>query len=109
MASTSAASSSSTPTAPNGVGPSSSSSSPTPHFDSIPTALSALRAGEFVVVLDSEDRENEGDLIIPAANVTTEQMAWLIRHSSGFVCISMSPERIAELELPMMFPNNEEP
>lgn len=109
MASTSA--SGTAAAAVNGASSSSSSSSLSspPRFDSIPTALSALRAGEFVVVLDSEDRENEGDLIIPAANVTTEQMAWLIRHSSGFVCISMSPERIMELELPMMFPNNEEP
>lgn len=80
-----------------------------PVFDSIDSAIEALRRNEFVIVLDSEDRENEGDLILPAANITTEQMAFLIRYTSGFVCISLHPERIAELSLPMMFPQNEEP
>ncbi|CAO1625204.1 unnamed protein product [Jaminaea pallidilutea] len=88
---------------------SSSSSSSTPQFDSIDSAIASIRNNEFVVVLDSEDRENEGDLIIAAQSVTTEQMAWLIRHSSGFVCIALSPQRIQELELPMMFPKNEDP
>lgn len=88
---------------------SSSSSSSTPQFDSIDSAIASIRNNEFVVVLDSEDRENEGDLIIAAQSVTTEQMAWLIRHSSGFVCIALSPQRIQQLELPMMFPKNEDP
>ncbi|PWZ01251.1 putative RIB3-3,4-dihydroxy-2-butanone 4-phosphate synthase [Testicularia cyperi] len=77
-------------------------------FDSIPDAVEAIKRGEFVVVLDDEDRENEGDLIIAASTCTTKQMAWFIQHTSGFICISLTPERIAELEIPMMVPNNTE-
>ncbi|PWN21408.1 hypothetical protein BCV69DRAFT_247938 [Microstroma glucosiphilum] len=105
-------SSSSTSTSLPSAAPLSSSSSSTPShpkFDSIDSAVAEIGRGNFVVVLDDEDRENEGDLIIAADKVTTEQMAWLIRHSSGFVCISLHPSRIAALNLPMMFPNNQEP
>lgn len=77
-------------------------------FDSIPDAVSAIKRGEFVVVLDDEDRENEGDLIIAASVCTTRQMAWFIQHTSGFICISLTPQRIAQLEIPMMVPNNTE-
>ena len=51
------------------------------HFDSIEECLSAFRSGEFIVVLDSTDRENEGDLIIAAEDITTEKMAFMIRHT----------------------------
>ena len=77
-------------------------------FDSIEDAVADIKAGKFVVVLDDEDRENEGDLIISAALCTTKQMAWFIQHTSGFICISLTPERIAELAIPMMVPNNTE-
>lgn len=50
-------------------------------FDSIEESLNAFRSGEFIVVLDSTDRENEGDLIIAAENITTEKMAFMIRHT----------------------------
>ena len=50
-------------------------------FDSIEETLSAFRRGEFIVVLDSTDRENEGDLIIAAEDITTEKMAFMIRHT----------------------------
>jgi 3,4-dihydroxy 2-butanone 4-phosphate synthase len=59
----------------------SSSSAARPLFDAIPDAVAAMRAGEFVVVLDDEDRENEGDLICAAELCTTEMMAWFVRHS----------------------------
>lgn len=51
------------------------------HFDSIEDTIAAFRNGEFIVVLDSTDRENEGDLIIAAEEVTTEKMAFMIRHT----------------------------
>ena len=51
------------------------------HFDSIEDSIGAFRNGEFIVVLDSTDRENEGDLIIAAEDVTTEKMAFMIRHT----------------------------
>ena len=60
------------------------------------------------MVVDNEDRENEGDLIIAAEKITTEQMAFLIRHSSGYVCAPTDPARLKELELPLMVPNNQE-
>lgn len=50
-------------------------------FDSIEESLNAFRRGEFIVVLDSTDRENEGDLIIAAEDITTEKMAFMIRHT----------------------------
>ncbi|EPQ25816.1 uncharacterized protein PFL1_06683 [Pseudozyma flocculosa PF-1] len=77
-------------------------------FDPPSEAIAAIARGEFVVVLDDEDRENEGDLIIAASECTTEKMAWFIKHTSGFICISLTPERIEELEIPMMVPRNNE-
>jgi 3,4-dihydroxy 2-butanone 4-phosphate synthase len=50
-------------------------------FDSIESAVAAVARGEFVVVMDDESRENEGDLIIPGAGCSTEQMAWMIKHT----------------------------
>ena len=52
-----------------------------PSFDSIEDTIAAFRKGEFIVVLDSTDRENEGDLIIAAEAITTEKMAFMIRHT----------------------------
>lgn len=50
-------------------------------FDTVESAIAAISRGEFVVVMDDESRENEGDLIIPAAGCSTEQMAWMIKHT----------------------------
>jgi len=50
-------------------------------FDTVESAIAAVARGEFVVVMDDESRENEGDLIIPAAGCSTEQMAWMIKHT----------------------------
>lgn len=58
--------------------------------------------GEFLIVLDDESRENEGDLIIAASKVTTEKMAFLVRHSSGFVCAPLTNQIADRLELPLM-------
>ncbi|ANE76229.1 3,4-dihydroxy-2-butanone-4-phosphate synthase [Dickeya solani] len=69
-------------------------------------ALDALRHGRGVMVLDDEDRENEGDMIFPAETMTVEQMALTIRHGSGIVCLCLTEERRQKLELPMMVENN---
>ncbi|MBV4412868.1 3,4-dihydroxy-2-butanone-4-phosphate synthase [Enterobacteriaceae bacterium YMB-R22] len=69
-------------------------------------ALAALRAGRGVMVLDDEDRENEGDMIFAAENMTVEQMALTIRHGSGIVCLCITEERRKQLDLPMMVDNN---
>jgi 3,4-dihydroxy-2-butanone 4-phosphate synthase len=50
-------------------------------FDTVESAIAAMARGEFIVVMDDENRENEGDLIIPAAGCSTEQMAWMIKHT----------------------------
>ncbi|KAF9366437.1 hypothetical protein BGX34_002712 [Mortierella sp. NVP85] len=77
-------------------------------FDSIEDAIKDFAEGKFVIAVDNEDRENEGDLIIAAEKVTTEQMAFLIRHSSGYVCVPTAPSRLEELNLPLMVPDNQE-
>jgi len=71
-------------------------------------ALAAISRGELVVVADDQDRENEGDLIGAAEHLTAEQMAFVVRHTSGVVCAPLGAERAAELALPQMAPDNEE-
>jgi 3,4-dihydroxy 2-butanone 4-phosphate synthase/GTP cyclohydrolase II len=70
--------------------------------------LDELRAGRMVVILDDEDRENEGDLIMAAQYATPEAVAFMIRHTSGIICVPMDPEQLSRLELPQMVPNNDE-
>ena len=65
-------------------------------------ALASVRAGRGVLVVDDEDRENEGDLIYPAHSLTDAQMARLIRHCSGIVCLCLTDERATRLGLPPM-------
>ncbi|SLN59161.1 3,4-dihydroxy-2-butanone-4-phosphate synthase [Oceanibacterium hippocampi] len=69
-------------------------------------AVEQFRAGGGVLVVDDEDRENEGDLIFPADSISVEQMAMLIRDCSGIVCLAMTAERLAALELPQMVADN---
>lgn len=69
-------------------------------------ALEALRQGVGVMVLDDEDRENEGDMVFAAENMTVEQMAMAIRYGSGIVCLCLTEERRRQLELPMMVEHN---
>lgn len=69
-------------------------------------ALDALRNAQGVLVLDQEDRENEGDLIFAAESMTVEQMALTIRHGSGIVCLCITEARRQQLQLPMMVENN---
>jgi len=77
-------------------------------FDTMESAIAAIARGEFVVVMDDEARENEGDLIIPAVGCSTEQMAWMIKYTSGYICISLPGDRLETLSIPMMVPQNEE-
>lgn len=80
-----------------------------PVFDSIPSCISAFSDGNFIIVLDSPSRENEGDLVIPAQDVTTEKMAFMIRHSSGLICVPLTAGRAATLDLPQMVTENADP
>ncbi|WP_054633124.1 3,4-dihydroxy-2-butanone-4-phosphate synthase [Pantoea stewartii] len=69
-------------------------------------AIAALREGRGAMVLDDENRENEGDMIFAAETMTVEQMALTIRHGSGIVCLCLTEERRQQLALPMMVENN---
>jgi 3,4-dihydroxy 2-butanone 4-phosphate synthase/GTP cyclohydrolase II len=71
-------------------------------------ALDALRAGRPVIVVDSPERENEGDIVMAAQHATTEWLAFAVRHSSGFLCAPMTNERANELELPFMVEHNQD-
>ncbi|HSY08504.1 MAG TPA: 3,4-dihydroxy-2-butanone-4-phosphate synthase [Steroidobacteraceae bacterium] len=79
-----------------------------PGIAGVDEILAELRAGRMVLMLDDEDRENEGDLIMAAQCATAEAVAFMIRHTSGIICVSMDPEQLARLELPQMVPNNDE-
>ncbi|KND90657.1 3,4-dihydroxy-2-butanone 4-phosphate synthase [Tolypocladium ophioglossoides CBS 100239] len=78
-------------------------------FDPIPESIEAFRNGEFLVVLDDPGRENEADLIIAAQDVTTEQMAWMVRYSSGLICAPIKPARADALALPLMVSASQDP
>ncbi|OTQ77154.1 3,4-dihydroxy-2-butanone-4-phosphate synthase [Gilliamella apis] len=69
-------------------------------------AIASIKAGSGVLVLDDEDRENEGDIIWAAQTITTQQMALTIRHGSGIVCLCMPQSYCDKLGLPMMVANN---
>lgn len=82
---------------------------PSRQFDSIESTIQSFREGNFIVVLDSPDRENEGDLIIAAQDVTTDKMAFMIRYSSGLICAPIRSSRASQLCLPQMVAQNEDP
>jgi 3,4-dihydroxy 2-butanone 4-phosphate synthase/GTP cyclohydrolase II len=72
----------------------------------VQAAIEQLQQGNFVVVADDTDRENEGDLVGLAEHMTPESMAFLVRRTSGVVCVAMSGERLDELRIPLMVSNN---
>ncbi len=71
-------------------------------FSSIPDAIAEFRAGRMVVVVDDEDRENEGDLTIAAEKITPEAINFMARYGRGLVCLPMTGERLDELRIPLM-------
>ena len=75
-------------------------------FNTTAEIIDDIRAGKMVVLMDDEDRENEGDMIFPAETMTVEQMALTIRHGSGIVCLCITEDRRKQLDLPMMVENN---
>ena len=77
-------------------------------FSTVEDAIAAVGRGEIVVVVDDEDRENEGDLIMAADAVTPEKIAFFIAHTSGLICVPLTPERVEHLDLPLMVSNNTE-
>ncbi len=75
-------------------------------FASIEEAVEAIRAGRIVIVVDDEDRENEGDLTIAADKITPEAINFMARHGRGLVCMPMTGERLDQLEIPLMVNQN---
>jgi 3,4-dihydroxy 2-butanone 4-phosphate synthase/GTP cyclohydrolase II len=78
----------------------------TSHIAGIEEALEAFRKGQMIIVVDDEDRENEGDLTIAAEKVTPEAINFMAKYGRGLVCLSMTPERLDELEVPLMVSQN---
>jgi 3,4-dihydroxy 2-butanone 4-phosphate synthase / GTP cyclohydrolase II len=78
-------------------------------FATIDEAIAVIRDGGIVVVVDDEDRENEGDLVLAADAATPEHLAFMINHTSGVVCVPMLGEDLDRLEIPMMVARNEDP
>jgi 3,4-dihydroxy 2-butanone 4-phosphate synthase / GTP cyclohydrolase II len=75
-------------------------------FDSIEEAIADVRAGKMVVVLDDEDRENEGDLVMAAQMVTPEAINFMRKHAGGLICVPMAGARLDELHIPQMVREN---
>jgi 3,4-dihydroxy-2-butanone 4-phosphate synthase len=73
----------------------------------IESALADFRAGKFVIIVDAEDRENEGDLAIAAEFVTPQAVNFMAREGRGLICLAMTGERLDELRIPMMIPPTE--
>lgn len=69
---------------------------------SVAQGLQDLQAGKFLIVVDDEDRENEGDLVIPAQHATPAAINFMVTQARGLVCVSMTAERLAELDIPML-------
>src|ERR1017187_7626712 len=75
-------------------------------FVSVAEATEEIRKGHILVVVDDEDRENEGDLTIAAEAVTPEVINFMATHGRGLICLALTPERCDHLHLPLMSPLN---
>jgi 3,4-dihydroxy 2-butanone 4-phosphate synthase/GTP cyclohydrolase II len=69
-------------------------------FDDVEEAIRDIKKGKFVILVDDEDRENEGDLVIAAEKVTPQAINFMARHARGLICLTLTPERVEELHLP---------
>jgi len=75
-------------------------------FDDIEDAIRDIKKGKFVILVDDEDRENEGDLVIAAEKVTPQAINFMARHARGLICLALTPERVEELQLPQQAVEN---
>ena len=78
-------------------------------LDRVEEAIEDIRLGRMVIVADDEDRENEGDLVMAAAMVTPDHVNFMARHGRGLICVTLTPERLDELDLPPMADRNTDP
>jgi 3,4-dihydroxy 2-butanone 4-phosphate synthase/GTP cyclohydrolase II len=75
-------------------------------FASIEAAIAATRAGQMVIVVDDENRENEGDLTVAAEKITPQMINFMARYGRGLICLAMTPEHLDALDIPLMVPHN---
>jgi 3,4-dihydroxy 2-butanone 4-phosphate synthase/GTP cyclohydrolase II len=75
-------------------------------FAPVEDAVAAIRRGQMIIVVDDENRENEGDLTMAASKVTAEHINFMARYGRGLICLSMTPERLDELDIPLMVSQN---
>ncbi|HEY3174383.1 MAG TPA: bifunctional 3,4-dihydroxy-2-butanone-4-phosphate synthase/GTP cyclohydrolase II [Candidatus Polarisedimenticolia bacterium] len=80
-----------------------------PVFATIEEAIEEIRGGRMIIIVDDEDRENEGDLAVAAEKVTPDQINFMARHGRGLVCMPMTQERLDQLEIPLMVEKNTSP
>jgi 3,4-dihydroxy 2-butanone 4-phosphate synthase/GTP cyclohydrolase II len=78
-------------------------------FDTIKDAIAEIKDGRMVILVDDEDRENEGDFVLAAEKVTPEAINFMATHGRGLICLTLSPERVEELQLPPMVAENTAP
>ena len=78
-----------------------------PFSDPIPAALDDLRAGKMIILVDDEDRENEGDLCMAAEAVTPEAINFMAKYGRGLICLTLTEDQLSQLRLPMMVPDHE--
>ena len=81
--------------------------SPEPPFGTVDEAIAEIAAGRMVIVVDDEDRENEGDLTMAAQACTPQTVAFIRKYASGVICVPMTSERLEQLDLPQMVQRNE--
>lgn len=77
-----------------------------PVFDSIEDAIREIKRGRLIVLIDDEDRENEGDLVIAAEKVTPTTINFMATHARGLICLALTPDRVEQLQLPPQAPEN---
>src|SRR2546426_2957719 len=69
-------------------------------FHSIEDAIRDIKKGKFIILVDDEDRENEGDLVIAAQHVTPQAVNFMAKYGRGLICLALTPQRVEELHLP---------
>src|ERR1700736_3717991 len=80
-----------------------------PPFATVEEAVEEIRQGRMIVLVDDEDRENEGDLAMAAEKVTPEAINFMAKNGRGLICLALTEERCQELDLPLMVENNTSP
>ena len=73
---------------------------------SVEEAIAEVKAGKMVIIVDDEDRENEGDFVMAAEKITPEAVNFMVTHARGILCVPLTAERLRELKVPMMVQQN---